>query len=75
VSTWEERMAARAKAKGWAGPKTIADSQHHGHTVHHHGNAAICSCGEFMGIFSVALSTETARSDEPQFCEVCGVEL
>jgi len=64
MSTWEERMSARAKAKGWAGAKYGEDSKHAGHETHTEGNSVVCSCGEFMGIFSVALTDEGFDEDE-----------
>lgn len=63
MSTWEERMAQRAKAKGWgSGPAT--GGRHAGHETHTEGNAIICECGELMGVFSIAVNLDP-KDDAP----------
>jgi hypothetical protein len=75
-ASWEDRMAARAAARRAAEPGPA--DPHAGHHVHHWGNSSWCSCGTFMGIFSIALPPE---ADEPGFvlpaepCGICGVQL
>lgn len=53
--TWEERMAQRAKAKGW-GSGDSPDGKHYQHETHTEGNSIVCECGQVMGCFSVAVN-------------------
>lgn len=71
MSTWEERMSQRAKAKGWAGTKTLGPDPHEGHETHNEGNTVRCSCGEFMGIFSIAIDAPVHSGTGPCDCWAC----
>jgi hypothetical protein len=60
MSSWEDRMAARTAAREAArhpAPRPEADwpAGHEGHHEHVQGNGIICSCGECLGVFTVAL--------------------
>lgn len=74
MSTWEERMSQRAKAKGWAGIKYADDSKHAGHETHTEGNRVVCSCGEFMGVFSIAVPAPVHSGGGPCDCWACSPE-
>lgn len=68
-STWEERMAQRTKARRARNPE-LHEDPHHTHKRHFHGNTVICECGEFMGIFSIAITEDTPPL--PDICPDCG---
>jgi hypothetical protein len=81
VSTWEERMAARSRAKGrtwqqqeqqrWEAASQAEDAEfarrHGGHHSHVRGNVVLCSCGEVFGCFSFAPDPRL-WSDDPAEC-------
>lgn len=63
LDSWEERMSARARARGAAGERRQDGSdpaaspyglRHSGHTQCVEGNAEVCSCGEILSVWSVA---------------------
>lgn len=69
--SWENRMASAAAERRAAAPKP--PDPHSGHHSHYRGNSIWCSCGEFMGVFSIALTDE---GPPPQrVCPTCGVEF
>jgi hypothetical protein len=75
MSTWEERMSQRAKARMAAAEAAaeadrIANDPHGDHHEHLDGTAVYCSCGEFRGVTCVAFSGEPAAVS----CKICGKE-
>lgn len=58
-------MSERAKAKGWAGQKPPTPDPHEGHETRTEGNAVWCSCGAFMGIFSIAIDAPVHSGTGP----------
>ena len=86
VSTWEERMAARAEANGWTlrqeweRERLAADAmpdEHAGHHDHLNGTMVECSCGEEFGVTCIAFpdfgTNEEARAFfDSLACRECG---
>jgi hypothetical protein len=67
--SWEERMAAKAAARRAAEPPP--PDPHAGHHVHYRGNTTWCSCGKFLGVFSVVVDLDApVPPDRP--CPECG---
>lgn len=60
ASTWEERMALRAAERRAANPEMVDDDPHGqpGHIRYFIANSYYCSCGEYLGISSIALTCE-----------------
>lgn len=62
MTSWEERMADRAREREAAREAAIPrdengerlDDPHRGHHSHLDGTAVYCSCGEFRGVTTVA---------------------
>lgn len=85
MSTWEERMSARAAAKREAAEAERRQLEeendpHRDHHVHLAGTAVVCSCGEFRGLACVAFPPELADATEAEArnywesltCGTCG---
>jgi hypothetical protein len=70
VTSWEERMARRAAERRAAQPD-LHDVGHEDHHLHYEGNTVVCSCGEFRGVISVALTGDEPDPDT-YACAVCG---
>lgn len=67
MSSWEERMAVKAAARRAAEPEPV--DPHADHHTHYRGNSIWCSCGAFMGVFSIIIEEDPPA---PEPCEVCG---
>lgn len=87
MSTWEERMALQARAKGWdqrqiLGRERAAElaafvDEHEGHHGHLHGSMHECSCGHQFGVICVAFPVFESEEEAAAYwdalaCGVCG---
>lgn len=66
-------MARKAAERRGAEPEP--PDPHDGHHSHHRGNASWCSCGDFLGIFTVVITAEMLEPGyEPPAmpCSICG---
>jgi hypothetical protein len=62
-------MAERAKARRAAEPPV--PDPHAGHHTHRRGNSLWCSCGDFGGVFTVALPEDGSVIPEDPPCQIC----
>ena len=78
ADSWEERMAARARARGAAGQRLpdgrpLDDApyglRHDGHTQHMHMNEHRCSCGKMLGLTCLVIKDPDALVEVP--CPHC----
>ena len=77
--TWEQRMAARAALRNKAEVEQERRAEvapHEGHHLHLIGTGVHCSCGEFVGITTVAFEVDDEGNVlyEPPTCTNCGAD-
>lgn len=71
MSTWEERMSIRAKARmAAAEAQERANDPHREHHAHLAGTSVYCSCGEFQGVTCVAFDSDYNAA--ALSCRICG---